>query len=279
MKKILVVLLVILLVSVSGCGNTEKKDPVPTKTTKNKIETDKDKKNSQTKDKSTDSQNQDKVKPQTENTTEKESDSSWTPITIEQAPEGYNCEFCLGCGKTSDQIEITKWGYCSPCYNIFRPFGDCAVCGNPLDGSDKNHYDGTRCYACASRCDYCQMEITEDMFVWHGYVDALCYARYIVGCVSCGSKNDTVDASTGLCYDCMKRNGAYENCPVCGTEYRNTGDGMCSSCYEASISPPENFGTEPNVWCPNCGYGWFTTGVGIDGFYCSQCGYNWLPEY
>lgn len=221
MKKILVVLLVILLVSVSGCGNTEKKDPVPTKTTKNKIETDKDKKNSQTKDKSTDSQNQDKVKPQTENTTEKESDSSWTPITIEQAPEGYNCEFCLGCGKTSDQIEITKWGYCSPCYNIFRPFGDCAVCGNPLDGSDKNHYDGTRCYACASRCDYCQGELTEDEFVAAG--------EYV--CVSC------------------------------------------------RFPPPENFGTEPNVWCPNCGYGWFTTGVGIDGFYCSQCGYNWLPEY
>lgn len=33
----------------------------------------------------------------------------------------------------------------------------------------------------------------------------------------------------------------------------------------------------PNVWCPNCGYGFFTTGVGTEGFTCPSCGHNWLP--
>lgn len=33
----------------------------------------------------------------------------------------------------------------------------------------------------------------------------------------------------------------------------------------------------PNVYCPSCGYGWFTTGVGDKGFVCPSCGYNWYP--
>lgn len=34
---------------------------------------------------------------------------------------------------------------------------------------------------------------------------------------------------------------------------------------------------EPNEWCPNCGYGFFTTSIDYDGFECSYCGHNWLP--
>lgn len=33
----------------------------------------------------------------------------------------------------------------------------------------------------------------------------------------------------------------------------------------------------PNVWCPECGYGFFTTGVGNEGFICPECGHNWYP--
>ena len=33
----------------------------------------------------------------------------------------------------------------------------------------------------------------------------------------------------------------------------------------------------PNVYCPSCGYGWFTTGAGDEGFVCPSCGYNWYP--
>ncbi len=31
---------------------------------------------------------------------------------------------------------------------------------------------------------------------------------------------------------------------------------------------------EPNVYCPNCNYGYFVTGVGISGFECPQCHYK-----
>lgn len=33
----------------------------------------------------------------------------------------------------------------------------------------------------------------------------------------------------------------------------------------------------PNVWCPDCGYGFFVTGVGTDGLTCPQCGTNFIP--
>lgn len=33
----------------------------------------------------------------------------------------------------------------------------------------------------------------------------------------------------------------------------------------------------PNVWCPNCGHGFYTTGIGNDGLTCSECGCIWLP--
>lgn len=35
---------------------------------------------------------------------------------------------------------------------------------------------------------------------------------------------------------------------------------------------------EPNVWCPECGEGFSTTGIGTDGLTCPNCGYNWFPE-
>lgn len=35
---------------------------------------------------------------------------------------------------------------------------------------------------------------------------------------------------------------------------------------------------EPNVWCPECGEGFFTTGIGTDGLTCPNCGYNWFPD-
>ncbi len=34
----------------------------------------------------------------------------------------------------------------------------------------------------------------------------------------------------------------------------------------------------PNVWCPYCGYGFFTTGVGSNGIDCPSCGENYMPE-
>lgn len=48
--------------------------------------------------------------------------------------------------------------------------------------------------------------------------------------------------------------------------------------YDATIVDDSFYMDEiPNVWCPNCGYGFFTTGVGTEGFTCPSCGHNWLP--
>ncbi len=42
----------------------------------------------------------------------------------------------------------------------------------------------------------------------------------------------------------------------------------------------ETSGETPNVYCPNCGYGFYTTGVGISGFECPSCHYkfNYPPD-
>lgn len=34
---------------------------------------------------------------------------------------------------------------------------------------------------------------------------------------------------------------------------------------------------EPNIWCTECGYGFFITGVGIDGVKCPNCGTTFIP--
>lgn len=48
--------------------------------------------------------------------------------------------------------------------------------------------------------------------------------------------------------------------------------------YDATIVDDSFYEEEtPNVWCPNCDYGFFTTGVGTDGLNCPACGHNWMP--
>lgn len=66
-------------------------------------------------------------------------------------------------------------------------------------------------------------------------------------------------------------------CSVCGADctYQGLIDGMCEDCYEI-YGQPYN---EPNVYCPNCNYGFMVSGVGISGFECPQCHYKFFdPE-
>ena len=42
--------------------------------------------------------------------------------------------------------------------------------------------------------------------------------------------------------------------------------------YQSGYRDPSE--EDPNVFCPNCGYGWYTTGVGTDGFECPECHYK-----
>lgn len=236
MEKYLILFSIFIALSCSGCSNSKEKEE--DSSTDITVESELGETSDNEMD-NTDEESDTNEKNDTEDdqeTTSVSEEEEWTPLTIDQAPEGYNCEFCLGCGKTSDEGYISRYGYCDPCFNLYKPCGSCSVCGGAMSGSDTIFYDGTRCSACASRCDYCGGYLDEDTFDSMGgqYVDSLCYIRYIVGCANCGAKNDTVDASTGLCYDCMKEFGAYDICPVCGAEYQNnSGYGMCYDCYNA----------------------------------------------
>lgn len=225
MKKYWIIAgLAAVILCVGGCEKAEEKNSKPVEASVSKTE-DKD---------------NDPEKEQTMEENKGAEPEPWTPIPIDQAPADYNCEFCLGCGKTNDEVTVTKWGYCNACFDKFRPFGSCTVCGTTLDGSDTAHYDGTRCISDASRCDYCGTELDESTFSSMGqYVDSLCYARYIVGCQNCGAKNNTVDASTGLCAEC----GGYNYCSLCGA-YMPNGESWFDSGYRFCQSCVDTYGGE-----------------------------------
>ena len=53
--------------------------------------------------------------------------------------------------------------------------------------------------------------------------------------------------------------------------------GYCSIHFDGQGYATPGYGGEPNVWCPLCGTGFFTTGIGNDGLTCNACGCNWLP--
>lgn len=38
-----------------------------------------------------------------------------------------------------------------------------------------------------------------------------------------------------------------------------------------------DFVETPNVWCPECGYGFFVTDVGFEGLNCPNCGATFMP--
>lgn len=123
-----------------------------------------------------------------------------------------------------------------------------------------------------------------------------CYDPNPTYCTKCGRSSNlvTIDPAEGLCEECLgyceicKRvltsaeNNVYNgkrcyfcsNCDYCGEkvtneEYIKNGGFICSNCLEER--------TSPNVWCPNCGYGFHTTGVGIEGFICPRCKHQWMP--
>lgn len=72
-------------------------------------------------------------------------------------------------------------------------------------------------------------------------------------CSSCGIWYENIDLVDGICTDC--RNGT---CFLCG----------------GPTGPDHDCDDYPNVVCPNpdCDWGIYTTGVGIDGIICPKCG-------
>ena len=152
-----------------------------------------------------------------------------------------NPQYCTECGRSSNVVIITRYGYCEDCYqkNHAGEFGYCEVCGIPLSAAQSVMYNGKRCFSCCV-CKYCGTYIMEEEYDRHGEF---------------------------ICDACSKLPRVY--CAECGADItgQHSFDGLCGKCWSS----------HPNVYCPNCGYGMFVTGVGIDGLYCPKCGHNWLP--
>jgi hypothetical protein len=77
----------------------------------------------------------------------------------------------------------------------------------------------------------------------------------------------------------------YEYCTSCGVGSVPLNDyGLCDSCAAGEcflcgghLGTNHNCDDYPNVVCSHCGWGMFTTGVGLDGISCRQCG-AWIIE-
>ncbi len=151
---------------------------------------------------------------------------------------------CTKCGKTYLETYINRYFMCEECTEKYWEYGRCGICNAILSTYPEQELG--YCYNCQ---------------------ETFC-------CQGCGKIR--ADVYEGYCTDCTS-NAII--CSVCGSdetyrgEYVTLEDGtiLCYSCWDSQ------YGEEPNVWCPSCGYGFFTTGVGIEGFICPECGHNWLP--
>ena len=145
----------------------------------------------------------------------------------------------------NEGVATEQYGACTQCGRpisaqnfVFEGFGLCRVC-----------YDAT--LDPAYICDNCGCDCS---FI--GTIDGLCEVCYNMEhssgdgfCVACGRGGITLDVNS-LCESCA--NGA---CVWCG----------------GPLGDAHNCDDYPNVICPNCGWGMFTTGVGVDGIICPEC--------
>ena len=187
--------------------------------------------------------------------------------------------FCQECHRSIQETYIFHNGYCEDCYNAF---GNCEKCGAMIDEVGASYFDGKRCYSCIA-CDTCGGPI-EEWEYWKNneYLCGDCYYQeyLLVGnCDICGAACDVL---AGICENC------YDNlvyCQSCGRACNpGDSDGICDDCAsgvcvycDGPLGEDHNCDDYPNVICPNCGWGVFTTGVGTDGWDCPECGTNIIP--
>lgn len=181
--------------------------------------------------------------------------------------------YCPTCGGGCDIGGLVPWAKCYYCNKYFT------VTNDPVFTCHRCFKDGLR----ASDLDP-ESELCRD-----------CYDPNPTYCKKCGLSSNIVSIDRdGFCEQCLgqcevcgrtltsietavyngKRCYFCSRCDYCGgeitaEEYAQNGAFICSNCF--------NDLNGPNVWCPSCGYGFHTTGVGIEGFYCSQCGHRWMP--
>lgn len=236
-RKYLYIFLII-MIGMTGCGSEKnstsdiRKENIQSEQKENT--TSKEKKVAE---KKTDSEKKEPIS--TETPTPKPKKEVWTPITDpENAPEDWKNHqdppYCLGCGKTREEIYISRYGYCDECFKLYMEpkLPHCDTCGGVLTGAG---YVGTRHTECY-HCDYCGGYWDSSMAYdsSYGYACSTCYIQQVVGCSECGAKGVTVDVSCGVCWDCQAVNRHQGgNCNYCGTYSETlTTDGLCSSCQQ-----------------------------------------------
>ncbi|MBR4951334.1 MAG: hypothetical protein IKZ23_05195 [Clostridia bacterium] len=216
---------------------------------------------------------------------------------------------CLYCNRSSEEVYIYLYGDCTFCdFNNFEGVNVCEKCDKYIQYEDKSKFGGTVCPSCA-RCRECYGDITpEEYLEAQAFLCKSCYDEsrgiYYGECEIC---NAPLNLSTAQDYN-GKRCRQCANCIYCGTYiwqyfYEETGDFICPTCFAEHNTPAmyeyvcricgmkittstqhdkDTFvcpmcDETPNVFCPECGNSWHTTGVGVDGFYCWECGHNWTP--
>lgn len=186
---------------------------------------------------------------------------------------------CPTCGGGYDQGGVVPWVYCHYCGEYFsntfdEPIFNCRRCykgglrPRDLDPESELCWDcydpnPTYCTECGRSSNIVEMTSFGRCVECH-------YEEKYGYCEICGRTLTSIEANAyngKRCYFCSK-------CDYCGGEITNEdfakyGAFICSDCMSELNAP--------NVWCPNCGYGFHTTGVGIEGFYCSRCGHRWMP--
>lgn len=240
MRKYLYVLLVVIVITISGCATSKKAE-----TTDNSKENIQSLENNAKKEKK-DNKQEKKVESK-EIVSEKDSTPEpvkevWIPITDpENAPEDWKNHqdppYCLGCGKTREEIYISRYGYCDECFKLYMEpkLPHCDTCGGVLEGAG---YVGTRHTECY-HCDYCggkwNPNYDDHYDPSFGYVCCECYMEQIVGCSQCGYKGDMSMWESGMCDTCLQK---WE---------QNESQVYCSYCGQPTTSPDPQYGL-----CPNC---------------------------
>ncbi len=293
MKKWPLLLLMIIIICFSGCGNGKQTDSDPgnqktLREDKEAIETeekedDKEKNQNPKKEQTSTVENgkSEEGEKETKSTSSNESsvnNNSTEPVAEDNRPYLGIEANCSVCGADGRDVYISREGMCDSCFQKMYPdglYGRCTVCGVELTNGEAIAH-GDRCDNCA-KCDVCgtPMNDTSETGSW------TCYNCYCASasCPICGAIG--IMPATGVCYNCSY--GSTVTCSVCGVEIDESAsiNGMCSSCYEASLYRVENYEEtiDPSLYivCPFCSYSWPEMGVGSDGVWCPSCGQNFMP--
>lgn len=185
---------------------------------------------------------------------------------------------CLDChASMQEDIYISRYSYCTECHNAqnLKLNGACEICGRGVETEATLRFDGKRCLLCC-KCDVCGGSCADTFGTVREYLCEKC-SKDETGayCEECGLNLATAGS---LCEDCYIEEN-YDVCGGCGEKTAHKGFAFCEQCEEFfchicmnPMTEGHNCDDYPNVFCPNCDWSMFTTGVGCEGITCPECG-------